>query len=71
MICVLKKGIYVYRDKFHNIQDYSVDVGNMVLECVEVVYQLCWIEGCITDYDNIGRQIAKIINILDEDKLLC
>ncbi len=48
MICVLKKGIYVYRDKCYNIQHYSVDVENMVLECVELVYQLCWIEGCIT-----------------------
>lgn len=70
MICVLKKGIYVYRDKCYNIQHYSVDVENMVLECVELVYQLCCIEGCITVSDNIGRQIAKIINILHEYKLL-
>lgn len=71
MICVLTKKIYAYRDKCYNVQDYSAAVENMLLACVELGYQSCWIEGHITDSDNIGRQMAKILNVPDEYELIC
>ena len=71
MICVLTKRIYAYRNKCYNIQDYSAAIENMLLACVELGYQSCWIEGHITDSDNIGRQMAKILNVPDEYELIC
>lgn len=71
MICVLTKRIYAYRGKCYNVQDYSAAIENMLLACVELGYQSCWIEGIITDLDNIGRQMAKMLNIPDEYELTC
>lgn len=71
MICVLTKRIYAYRDKCYNIQDYSAAIENMLLACVELGYQSCWIEGHITDSDNIGKKMAKILNVPDEYELVC
>lgn len=71
MICVLTKRIYAYRDKCYNIQDYSAVIENILLACVELGYQSCWIEGHITDSDNIGRQMAKILNVPNEYELIC
>ncbi len=71
MICVLTKRIYAYRDKCYNVQDYSAAIENMLLACVELGYQSCWIEGHITDSDNIGGQMAKILNVPEEFELVC
>lgn len=71
MICVLTQKIYSYKGKCYNIQDYSAAIENMLLACVELGYQSCWIEGIITDSNNIGKQMAKILNVPDEYELIC
>lgn len=71
MICVLTKRIYAYGDKCYNVQDYSAAIENMLLACVELGYQSCWVEGRITDSDNIGGQMAKILNVPEEFELVC
>ncbi|MEG1003302.1 MAG: nitroreductase family protein [Clostridium sp.] len=71
VICVLTQKIYAYRDKCYNIQDYSAAIENMLLACIALGYQSCWIEGHITDSDNIGKQISKILNVPDEYELIC
>ncbi|CAH0436365.1 MULTISPECIES: nitroreductase family protein [Clostridium] len=71
MICVLTKRICSYRGKCYNIQDYSAAIENMLLACVELGDQSCWIEGIITDSDNIRRQMAKIVSVPDENELVC
>lgn len=71
MICVLTKKIYAYRDRCFHVQDYSAAIENMLLACVELGYQSCWIEGHITDKDNIGRQMADILMVPKEYDLVC
>lgn len=71
MICVLTKRIFAYRDKCYATQDYSAAIENMLLAAVELGYQSCWIEGHITDTDDIAGKMAKILNVPDEYELVC
>ncbi len=70
-ICVLTKRTNAYRDKCFAIQDYSAAIENMLLAIVELGYQSCWYEGHITDEDNIGYQMAQILNVPDDYELVC
>lgn len=71
MICVLTQKIYAYRDRCFHVQDYSAAVENMLLACVELGYQSCWVEGHITDTDQIGQQMARILNVPEGYELVC
>lgn len=71
MICVLTQKIYAYRDKCYQVQDYSAAIENMLLAAVELGYQSCWIEGHITDEDQIGRQMADVLGVPKEYDLVC
>lgn len=71
MICVLTKRIFAYRDKCFATQDYSAAIENMLLAIVELGYESCWIEGHITDDDNIGRQMADILDVPQDYELVC
>ncbi|MDO5294175.1 MAG: nitroreductase family protein [bacterium] len=70
MICVLTRKIIAYRDKCYHVQDYSAAIQNMLLAIIELGYQSCWIEGHITDDDHIGEQMAQILHVPDEYKLV-
>lgn len=63
MICVLTQKIYAYRDRSYYIQDYSAAIENMLLAIVSLGYQSCWIEGHITDEDQINTKMAQILNV--------
>ncbi len=71
MICVLTQRIFAYRDKCFSVQDYSAAIENMLLAAVGLGYQSCWVEGHITDADNIGRQIADILGVPENYDLVC
>lgn len=71
MICVLTQKIFAYRDKCFNVQDYSAAIQNMLLECVHLGYQSCWIEGHITDDDRICDKMAAILGVPEEYDLVC
>jgi nitroreductase len=71
MICVLTQKIYAYRDKCYQVQDYSAAIQNMLLAAVELGYQSYWIEGHITDEDQIGRQMANVLGVPQEYELVC
>lgn len=71
MICVLTQRIYAYRDKCYNVHDYSAAIENMLLTIVELGYQSCWIEGHITDEDQIGRKMADILGVPQDYDLIC
>lgn len=71
MICVLTQRIFAYRDKCFATQDYSAAIENMLLQIVELGYDSCWIEGHITDDDNIGRKMADILDVPDNYELVC
>lgn len=70
-ICVLTQRINAYRDRCFAVQDYSAAIENMLLAAVELGYQSCWYEGHVTDEDQIGRQMAKILNVPEEYELIC
>lgn len=71
IICVLTQRINAYRDRCFAVQDYSAAIENMLLATIELGYQSCWYEGHITDEDQIGYQMAKILNVPDEYELVC
>lgn len=71
VICVLTKRVIAYGNRCFAVQDYSAAIENMLLAIVELGYQSCWVEGHVTDQDNIGRQIAKILHVPDEYDLVC
>ena len=70
-ICVLTRRVNAYRDKCFATQDYAAAIENMLLEAFELGYQSCWYEGHITDDDEIGDQMAKILNVPDDYQLVC
>lgn len=71
MICVLTRRIFAYRDKCFATQDYAAAIENMLLAATALGYQSCWYEGHITDEDQIGAQMAKILDVPDEYELVC
>ncbi len=71
MICVLTKKVFAYRDKCYNVQDYSACIENMLLAITNFGYASCWVEGHITDDDNIGRKMADILNVPKDYDLVC
>ncbi len=71
VICVLTKRILAYRDKCFAVQDYSAAIQNMLLGIVALGYESCWIEGHITDDDNIGRKIADVLDVPEDYDLVC
>ncbi|MBN1892760.1 MAG: nitroreductase family protein [Clostridiales bacterium] len=71
MICVLTRKIYAYKDRLFNVQDYSAAIMNMLLACEDLGYRTCWIEGHITDEDQIGKKMAGILNVPEGYELVC
>ena len=71
IICVLTQRINAYRDRCFAVQDYSAAIENMLLAAIALGYQSCWYEGHITDADQIGRKMARILNVPDAYELVC
>ena len=71
IICVLTQKIVAYRNKCFNVQDYAAAIENMLLSIVDMGYQSCWVEGHITDDDNIGRKMADILAVPADYELVC
>lgn len=71
MVCVLTKRIIAFGNKCFSVQDYSAAIENMLLAIVDLGYQSCWIEGHLTDEDNIGRQMAQLLLVPDAYELVC
>lgn len=46
-------------------------IENILLAVVALGYQSCWYEGHITDDDQIGAKMARILNIPSEYDLVC
>ena len=70
MVCVLTRRTIAYADKCFAVQDYAAAVENMLLAIIELGYESCWIEGHITDEDDIGRKMAKILLVPDGYELV-
>lgn len=71
MICVLTERIVAYRDRCFATQDYSAAIENMLLAITALGYASVWVEGHITDVDQIGRQMADILGVPQNMELVC
>ena len=71
MICVLTQKIIAYRDRTYYVQDYAAAIENMLLAITELGYTSCWIEGHITDVDQIGHKMARILGVPEDYELVC
>lgn len=71
MICVLTQKIIAYRDRTYYIQDYAAAIENMLLAITELGYASCWIEGHITDVDQIGHKMARVLGVPEDYELVC
>jgi len=71
MICVLTQKIIAYRDRSFFIQDYSAAIENMLLAAAGLGLASCWIEGHITDKDQIGRKMADVLGVPTDYELVC
>ena len=54
-----------------SIKNRSCNKQTTSLIAVDLGYQSCWVEGSITDSDNIGGEMANILNVPDEYELVC
>ena len=70
-ICVLTKKMDSTKDESFATQDYAAAIENMLLAIVDLGYQSCWIEGYVTDDDQISHQMAGILHVPEEFKLVC
>lgn len=71
MICVLTKRTNAYRDVCFATQDYAAAIENMLIAAVELGFASCWIEGHITDVDQIGRKMADVLGVPEDYELVC
>ena len=71
MILVLTRRIIAYRDRTYFVQDYSAAIENILLAAVSMGYESCWVEGQVTDEDNIGRKMADVLGVPVEYELVC
>lgn len=71
MVCVLTERIIAYRDRCFAVQDYAAAIENMLLAIQTLGYASCWVEGHITDIDQIGRKMANILGVPENMELVC
>lgn len=71
MILVLTRRIIAYRERTYYIHDYAATIENILLAAVSLGYESCWVEGQITDEDNIGRKMADLLGVPEEYALVC
>lgn len=71
MVCVLTERIIAYRNRCFAVQDYAAAIENMLLAIEALGYASCWIEGHITDADQIGRKMADILGVPENMELVC
>ena len=71
LICVLTRPVIAYRGRTFHVQDYAAAIENMLLAAVALGYQSCWVEGQVTDADAIGRRIADLLQVPQDQELVC
>ena len=71
VILVLTKRTIAYRDRTFFMQDYAAAIQNILLAAIALGYESCWVEGQVTDADQIGRQMADVLNVPQDYELVC
>ena len=70
-IFILTEKKIAYRDSTYYVQDYSAAIQNALLAIQALGYESCWVEGHITDADQIGRRMADILGVPQNIELVC
>lgn len=70
MICVLTQKIIAYQDRTFYIHDYSAAIENMLLAITALGYASCWVEGHVTNEKRIGEQMANILGVPEDYRLI-
>ena len=70
-VCILTEKKIAYRDRTYYVQDYSAAIQNALLAIQALGYESCWVEGHITDADQIGRRMADILGVPQNIELVC
>lgn len=70
LVCVLTRRIIAYRDRTYFREDFAAAIENMLLAAVALGYQSCWVQGHVTDADQLGRKMADILGVPEEYELV-
>lgn len=70
-ICILTEKKIAYRDRTFYIHDYSAAIENALLAIQALGLESCWVEGHITDKDQIGRRMADVLGVPENIDLVC
>ena len=70
-LLILTEKRIAYRDRTYYIQDYSAAIENALLAIHALGYASCWVEGHITDTDQIGRRMADVLGVPEHLELVC
>lgn len=69
-ICVLTEPIPAAGGRLYNVQDYAAAIENILLVVTALGYASCWVEGNVTGGDRVGEQMAKLLGVPEEKKLV-
>ena len=70
-ICVLTQKTATYHGNCYNVQDYAAAVENMLIGVRALGYQSCWVEGYVTDENQVGKKMAEILHVPEGYELVC
>lgn len=70
LICVLTRKRVCYDNRSYHVQDYSAAIENLLLAITELGYASCWVEGYVTDANQVGQQMARILGVPEELELI-
>lgn len=70
-VCILSEKKIAYRDRTFCVQDYSAAIQNALLAVQGLGLETCWVEGYVTDTDNIGRKMADLLGVPENIDLVC
>lgn len=62
-VCVLTRENAFYRGRSFHVQDYAAAIQNALLAIAGLGYASCWVEGYVTNDDQIGRKMADRLGV--------
>lgn len=71
IIWVVTTPVPAYRDRYFHVQDYAAAIENMLLEIQARGYASCWVEGYVTDDDQVVRKLGEILGVPEGSQVVC
>ena len=70
-IVVMTQHIEAKPGRYYSEQDYAAAIENMLLACVALGYESCWLEGAMREPNRNGVEIAKVLGVPDDYRVVC